>query len=203
LTTAHYFTPSGRLIQRPWDETFDEYLSYTQKDQDANRPHNPTDLKRTDSGRPVYSGGGIEPDKYVPGTLEGFNPTPFGRALYSRQEFENFAQKFMADGDHRIAQTATGRIVVKPNFVVDDQMLKGFRDQLVADKIKIDEESWAKDLTFIKAMIRFRIDEAVFGIAEARRHIVAVDPQAQAALASFGEAEKLGGLQRNQTRAAQ
>jgi carboxyl-terminal processing protease len=203
LTTAHYFTPSGRLIQRPWDETFDEYLSYTQKDQDANRPHNPSDLKRTDSGRPVYSGGGIEPDKYVPGTLEGFNPTPFGRALYSRQEFENFAQKFMADGDHRIAQTATGRIVVKPNFVVDDQMLKGFRDQLVADKIKIDEESWAKDLTFIKAMIRFRIDEAVFGVAEARRHIVAVDPQAQAALASFGEAEKLGGLQRNQTRAAQ
>ena len=31
LTTAHYYTPSGRLIQRPWDETFDEYLSYTQR----------------------------------------------------------------------------------------------------------------------------------------------------------------------------
>ena len=29
LTTAHYFTPAGRLIQRPWDESFDEYLSYT------------------------------------------------------------------------------------------------------------------------------------------------------------------------------
>ena len=50
LTTAHYFTPSGRLIQRPWDETFDEYLSYTQKDQDATKPHNPSDLKRTDIG---------------------------------------------------------------------------------------------------------------------------------------------------------
>ena len=34
LTTAHYFTPSGRLIQRPWDGTFDEYLSYTLRDQD-------------------------------------------------------------------------------------------------------------------------------------------------------------------------
>ena len=34
LTTAHYFTPSGRLIQRPWDSTFDEYLSYTLRDQD-------------------------------------------------------------------------------------------------------------------------------------------------------------------------
>ena len=67
LTTAHYYTPSGRLIQRPWDETFDEYLTYTQRDQDANKPHNPSDLKRTDAGRPVYSGGGIEPDKYVAG----------------------------------------------------------------------------------------------------------------------------------------
>ena len=75
LTTAHYYTPSGRLIQRPWDESFDEYLSYTLRDQDANKPHNPSDLKRTDAGRPVYSGGGIEPDKRIAGPIEGFNPT--------------------------------------------------------------------------------------------------------------------------------
>src|SRR5262245_38055014 len=94
LTTAHYYTPSGRLIQRPWDESFDEYLSYTQRDQDANRTHNQSDLKYTDAGRPVYSGGGVEPDKHVAGQIEGFNPTPFGRMLYSRQEFENYAQRF-------------------------------------------------------------------------------------------------------------
>ena len=35
LTTARYYTPSGRLIQRPWDGTFDEYLTYTMKDQSA------------------------------------------------------------------------------------------------------------------------------------------------------------------------
>jgi hypothetical protein len=92
---------------------------------------------------------------------------------------------------------------VSRNFEVDDAMVADFREQLKADRIRIDEAAFAKDLPFIKAMIRFRIDEAVFGVAEARRHIVAVDPQAQAALASFGEAEKLGGLQRNQTRAAQ
>ena len=47
LTTAHYFTPAGRLIQRPWDESFDEYLSYTMRDQDANVQHSPSDLKHT------------------------------------------------------------------------------------------------------------------------------------------------------------
>jgi carboxyl-terminal processing protease len=201
LTTAHYFTPSGRLIQRPWDETFDEYLSYTQRDQDANRPHSPSDLKRTTAGRPVYSGGGIEPDRYVAGQVEGFNPTPFGRSLYGRQEFENYAQKFMADGDTRITQTATGRRVVRPDFTVTDEMLREFREQLVANRLKIDEAAFAKDLEFIKAMIRFRIDEAVFGIAEARRHLVSADPQAQVAMTMFGEAEKLAGLVRKADRA--
>ncbi|HUR32425.1 MAG TPA: S41 family peptidase, partial [Vicinamibacterales bacterium] len=197
LTTAHYFTPSDRLIQRPWDETFDEYLSYTQKDQSGIAAHKPSDLRRTDSGRPVYSGGGIEPDKYVPGTLEGFNPTPFGRALAGRQEFETFSQKFIADGDHRVpGEPGKGWVVIKPGFTVDDQMLQDFRAQLVANRLKVDEAAFQKDLPFIKAMLRFRIDEAAFGIAEARRRMVEVDPQAQAALGSFGEAEKLAGLQR-------
>jgi carboxyl-terminal processing protease len=204
LTTAHYFTPSDRLIQRPWDETFDEYLSYTQKDQEATRPHKASDLRRTESGRPVYSGGGIEPDKYVPGTTEGFNPTPFARALVGRQEFDTYSQKFIADGDHRIQlPIGKGWVVVKPNFVVDDQMVTEFREQLVANHIKIDEAAFQKDLTFIKAMMRLKIDEAAFGIAEARRHMVEVDPQAQAGLASFGEAEKLAGVQRPSQNRAQ
>ena len=53
LTTAHYYTPSGRLIQRPWDAAFDSRpdLTLRMRDQDANKPHSATDLKRTDFGR--------------------------------------------------------------------------------------------------------------------------------------------------------
>jgi carboxyl-terminal processing protease len=196
LTTAHYYTPSGRLIQRPWDATFDEYLSYQLKDQDVERTHSTSDLKRTDSGRAVYSGGGIEPDKRVVGPTEGFNPGRFARMLNSRQEFETYAQKFSADGDTRIAQRSTNRQIVKPNFVVDDAMLADFREQLKAAKIRIDEEGFQKDIEFIRAMIRFRIDEAVFGVAEAQRHLIAVEPQSQMALGMFGEAQKLTDMAR-------
>src|SRR5262249_18929066 len=115
LTTAHYYTPSGRLIQRPWDETFDEYLLYRLKDQDANRAHNPADLKHTAAGRSVYSGGGIEPDKRIDGPLEGFNPTRFGRMLFVRAEFANYAQKFTAEGDTRVSFQSAGRRTIKPN----------------------------------------------------------------------------------------
>jgi carboxyl-terminal processing protease len=203
LTTAHYYTPSGRLIQRPWDATFDEYLSYSLRDQDVARPHNPSDLKHTDAGRPVYSGGGIEPDKRIAGPLEGFNPSRFGRMLFNRQEFENYAQKFTAEGDTRIAGASVGRRTVKPNFVVDDAMVADFRKQLDTDKIKIDDAGFKTDNDFIRAMIRFRIDEVVFGMADARRHLIAVDPQAQAALTEFGEAQKLTQLARASTKAGQ
>jgi hypothetical protein len=40
-------------------------------------------------------------------------------------------------------------------------------------------------------MIRFEIDAALFGVDDAWRHMAAVDPQAQVALAQFGEAERL------------
>ncbi len=196
LTTAHYFTPSGRLIQRPWDATFDEYMNYSLKDQDVERVHNPTDLKRTDSGRPVYSGGGIEPDKRIAGPIEGFNPGRFGRLLSNRQEFENYAQKFTAEGDTRVAQQSSGRKIVKPNFVGDDAVMADFRDQLKTDKIKIDEDGFGKDADFIRAMIRYRIDEVVFGIADARRHLLTADPQALLAVGLFGEAQKLSDLSR-------
>jgi carboxyl-terminal processing protease len=202
LTTAHYYTPSGRLIQRPWDSTFDEYLSYSQKDQEAARPHAAADLKHTDSGRPVYSGGGVEPDKRVAGPVEGFNPGRFARTLFARQTFERYAQKFTAEGDTRISGTSTGRRTVSRNFVVDEAMIADYREQLKNDRVKIDEEAFKKEIDFIRAMIRFRIDEAVFGIADARRHLIAVDPQAQAALAMFGEAQKLTELSKaNKTKA--
>ena len=130
-----------------------------------------------------------------------FNPGRFARLLYNRSEFENYAQKFTAEGDTRIAGTSSGRKTVKATFVVDDAMLADFREQLKTDRIKIDESAFKKDDDFIRAMIRFRIEEVVFGVADARRHLIAVDPQAQAALGQFGEAQKLTELARASTKA--
>ena len=74
LTTGRYYTPSGRMIQRPWDGSFDEYLTYTLREQTGERPHAAAQLKYTDAGRKVYSGGGIEPDKFILGPVAGLQP---------------------------------------------------------------------------------------------------------------------------------
>lgn len=203
VTTGRYFTPSGRMIQRPWDGSFDEYLTYTLRDQTADRQHKPTELKFTDAGRKVYGGGGIEPDKFIVGTVpfcEGFTPTRFGKLLQSRQEFVDFANQFTAQGDTRLSAANKNKKPLARGFVVTDAMLNDFKSRLVTRKVKVDEEAFAKDEGFIRAMIHFEIDSALFGMSEARKNLIGKDPQAQFALTQFGEAEQL--LQLSATKTA-
>lgn len=193
ITTARYYTPSGRLIQRPWDGSFDEYLTYTLREQDPNKVHKPEDLKYTDEGRKVYSGGGIEPDRRFNGPIEGFDPTRLGRTLYARNLFDLYAQRFTRKGDTRIApSTTTPQRELAPDFEVTDAMVQEFRKDIV-DKahIRVDEASWQKDLDFIKAEIHKEIDVDLFGEAAAFKSLTRRDPQLQFALGLFPEAQQL------------
>ncbi|MCU0250085.1 MAG: S41 family peptidase [Vicinamibacterales bacterium] len=191
LTTARYHTPSGRMIQRPWDGNFDEYLMYTARAQDAPPERPAADLKYTDAGRKVYGGGGVEPDHRLEGPVEGFNPNRFSRLLLGRQVFASFAQRFSAVGDTRIAVEGRDRKFVAKDFTVDAAMLQAFREHATAEGVKIDEEAFAQDLPFITAMIRYEIDLNLWTVEDARRRLIMADPQAQLALTFFGEAEAL------------
>ena len=196
VTTGRYYTPSGRMIQRPWDGTFDEYLTYTLRDQKQDRERSSADLKYTDAGRKVYGGGGIEPDKFLAGPVEGFNPTRFGRLLYARQSFASFADQFTAEGDTRMQAANKGKKSIARGFVVTDAMLSDFRAMLESQKVRIDDAAFKQDDGFIRAMIHFDIDAALFGMDEARSNLIAKDPQAQFALAQFAEAQKLTDMAR-------
>ena len=191
LTTGRYYTPSNRLIQRPWDGAFDEYLMYSQRDQEAEREHDPADLRLTAGGRKVYSGGGIEPDHFIPGPVEGFNPSRFSRMLKDRGAFIGFAERFTKEGDTRPGATSAAKYKVAPGWQVTDAMVQEFRQFVAAERVRVDEAAFKADATFIKAMIRFEVDADLFGIEEARRNLTKIDPQAQGALGFFDEARQL------------
>jgi carboxyl-terminal processing protease len=197
LTTGRYYTPSGRMIQRPWDGSFDEYLTYTLRDQTEPRQHEAADMKKTKGGREVYSGGGIEPDKFVVGPVEGFNPSRFGRTLYARQAFANFADQFTAEGDTRLGAANRNKKRIAKGFQVTPAMVDDFKGSLKSQRIVLDEDAFQKDEAFIRAMIHYDVDLALFGVEEARRNLVTVDPQAQAALAQFPVAVRMTEMARN------
>jgi carboxyl-terminal processing protease len=204
ITTARYYTPSGRMIQRPWDGTFDEYLTYVYRDQDVNKAHKESDLKYTDSGRKVYGGGGIEPDRRFDGPSDGFNPTRLGRSMAARNLFDNYAQQFSRRGDTRLSR-AGGKIrELDPSYEVTDAMLAEFKALVQKSPILFDEASWQKDLDFTRAMIRREIDMDLFGVAVAYQNLAKRDPQLLYAVGLFPEAQQLleSGRQAQSRRAA-
>jgi carboxyl-terminal processing protease len=190
LTTGRYYTPSGRLIQRPWDGSFDEYATYTLRPQEAGRNQDPSQLKYTDSGRKVYGGGGIEPDYFVNGPIEGFDPQRFSRLLMNRGAFIGFAEQFRKEGDRRRAAASNAMFTIGDEWVVTDDMVAAFRKYLTDQGVRIDETAWQKDQDFIRAMIHFEVDSE-FSFEVARRNLSRVDPQVQTALGYFDEARRL------------
>ena len=128
------------MIQRPWDGTFDEYMTYTLREQDANKQHRPEDMKLTDAGRKVYSGGGVEPDRHFEGPVMGFTPSRFARTLYARNVSASFSERFSRRGDTRISIGA-----IQPSrelttaFNVDDAMVAEFKQLVQQSPLPFDE----------------------------------------------------------------
>jgi len=200
ITTARYYTPSGRLIQRPWDVGFDEYLTYTWREQDGNKVHKSDDLKYTDAGRKVYSGGGIEPDRRFDGPQDGFNPTRFGRTIAARNLFDTYAQQFTRKGDTRVTRKgSTQPRELTPDFEVTDEMVAEFKKLVQQSPIPFDEKAWQTDLEYIKAMIHREIDVDLFGLAAAYKNLAKHDPQLQFSLGLFPEAQQLLNMSRQST----
>jgi carboxyl-terminal processing protease len=89
LTTAKYYTPSGRLIQRDYTNT--SFFDYYYRKDTATR--NPLDVKMTEGGRTVYGGGGIAPDEqYSPPKWDKFQSD-----LIRKYAFFNFSAKYFSN----------------------------------------------------------------------------------------------------------
>ncbi len=195
LTTARYYTPSGRSIQRDYGSTaLDEYY--------APRDRKPCDqgggeAKLTDAGRKVYGGDGITPDYCV----EPETPSKFMASLIGRQTFVNFSRLFEAADTAGVAQIAgTGTRspavsakvrVIGRDFKVDDRVLAEFRAFLDGQKVKHSEEDVAANREAISREILEEVLRQAFGEGEVRRRTLAWDPQVRKALEVVGKAELL------------
>jgi carboxyl-terminal processing protease len=194
LTTAKYYTPSGRLIQRDYTSFYD-YYNYDPETEDPPPPEEgaalpapdqapaqaETEAFRTDLGREVYGGGGITPDRVV----EIEDATPFDQFLLSRSAYFNFAV------DYHNRQPVTGRDWTPPADLLDR-----FKAWLIAEKLGTPEEiaeglATAAEQEFSRRQIEAEIMNAAFGQEARHRVIAAADPQIQEALSLFPRAAEL------------
>jgi carboxyl-terminal processing protease len=173
LTTAKYYTPSGRLIQRDYSHiSFFNY--YNHKDLDSK---NLQDVKMTDGGRTVYGGGGISPDeKYVPPKYN-----PFETQLLTKFAFFNFSTRYFCTHDARLPA----------NWIPDRSTLTAFHDFLGKENFRFSAEEFDQNSAWIKLNLRQELYASAFGADEARRIAVQGDPMVEKAVESMPKATAL------------
>jgi carboxyl-terminal processing protease len=187
LTTARYYTPSGRSIQRDYGTTaLEDYYAPSKERRSCDEEGQ--DAKLTDAGRKVYGGDGITPDFCV----SPEQPNKFMTYLLARQAFIGFSRFYAAPegtGRAQIAgagsrsDLASAKVkVVKRDFVVDDTMLADFRDYLEQRKLRYTPEDLQQNREQISRLVQEEILRQAFGEAEARKRSMAWDPQLQKAL---------------------
>ncbi len=165
LTTAKYYTPSGRLIQRDYSNV--SYYNYLNSRNESGVPDT-TDVRKTDTGRTVYGGGGITPDvEIAPPDLNEFETL-----LLRRDVFFNFAGRYLAGHDQTVSR----------DFVADEAVLEQFRAFLAEKEIEYEEADLMANLDFVTQRIELQLALSVFGMNEAYRLEAAHDPHIQRAI---------------------
>ena len=172
LTTAKYYTPSGRLIQRDYNgvSLYDYYYDRESDTNNANR-----EVKLTDSGRTVYGGGGITPDVKI--------PTPKGNAfqdtLLQHYAFFNFAKHYTIN--HHPTKS----------FAVDEQVMQEFRRFLDDKKIPYTEADLAANNDWVRSNIKSEIFIDAFGQESGLQVRAEADPEVIKALDLLPQAKQL------------
>ncbi len=182
LTTAKYYTPSGRLIQRDYTSYYDYYYNHFDQDGD-DPPQVSLDAPEfvTDLGRKVYGGGGITPDEIVELPDGPISLQP----LYAENAFFRFAVDYHGRKPVKEAswQPPDGFLDEFRQWLIDEEIATGQK----IDKMLADDEARA----YARRQAHSDIMTAAFGTEAAHRVMADGDLQIQAALDLFGQARDL------------
>jgi carboxyl-terminal processing protease len=172
LTTAHFYTPSGRLIQRDYTgKSFYDY--YYNKDENA---QNPLDVKTTDAGRTVYGGGGITPDeKFETPKLDKFQTRMF------RTVFFNFSREYFGKHEAKLPE----------GWMPDDKTLAELKIYMVEHKIRFTEEEFKKHREWIQRYLAKEMYVYAFNVDESARLFARTDPEVKKAIEAMPKAVTL------------
>ena len=178
LTTARYYTPSGRLIQRDYKS-----ISLYEYHYERKVPEHPTEVKLTDSGRQVTGGGGITPDV----TVAAPKLTKFQETLIRADVF--FPYEAGVGGFTRYYLGTRPNITKE--FNADDTVMKDLREYLAKKNVRYTESELSENLDWIKRKIKQEVFMSVYGQQEGFKVELEADPQVQKAVDSIPQARAL------------
>jgi carboxyl-terminal processing protease len=195
LTTAHFYTPSGRLIQRDYSgSTFDYYYL-----SNASASSKQRETKFTDSGRKVLGGGGISPDIQVPMR----ELTRVEALLQSKDIFFEYARRLTSG---QVAAASNFQLPLKneevntsasrssrpvPKLEITDAIMDDFKAFLRGRHVELTDEEIQNNVDFIKRRIKQEVYTSSFGMQEGFKIAIQGDTQVVKALEALPEAKQL------------
>ena len=186
LTVARYYTPSGRLIQRPYDHGILDYYSEARDDSSRKQWIDSSKVYYTLGNRKVYGGGGIKPDT----TLKSTRITRFTNDLIGKRIFFEFGSKY--GSKHRYLGKDFERF--RKTFQVDDGMIEMLKSIMKKHNIKFSEEAFEKDKDYIKLMMKAEVARNLWNSDAYYRIRITSDSQVLAALPLMDKAKEIAAL---------
>lgn len=197
LTIAKYETPAGRLIQRDYSNG-DRYNYFTEGGSFRDDPENQSKPKgaesKTDTGRAVYSGGGINPDVAIkPDTITNERNRAQGKLLNpifaytldlvmgKAKGFENYSVNKPIVFDYNIKTT---------DFPVTESLYQGFKKYTV-DKFKVPAVQIDREREFVEHWLRYELITAAYGSQTSFQVHDIYDSQLQKAIDLLPQAKQL------------
>ncbi|MFY9621242.1 MAG: S41 family peptidase [Pyrinomonadaceae bacterium] len=214
LTTARYYTPYGRSLQRDYSSgsLYDYYVRHDESgEQQVIQPGQPSPTEsseprssnapafRTAAGRVFYGGGGITPDiEARPLTATPVRARIIEAAFYFTRELA--AGLVPGAESYRIDKVAYDRSPKMADFPITDRVIEAFKNFVRKDPSRrLSDEQIDNDVDFVKLRLRDEVITAAFGAEEGQRVLLESDPQALRAISVLPEAKRLAESVRNGT----
>jgi len=163
VTIARYYTPSGRCVQKPYDDGVDAYHEdYFNRYEHGEFMHRdsiklPDSLKykTLEMGRTVYGGGGIMPDVFVP--LDTTELSEMYRKISRKGLFNTFTLNYVNDNRESLNAKYGEFETYKNDFDVEDDVMSHFWESVKAEEIEYSEEDYQTSKQLIHTLLKARI----------------------------------------------
>jgi carboxyl-terminal processing protease len=168
LTTAHYHTPSGRCIQKPYDKGVKEYKNdYLERlshgelfSRDSIFFSDSLKYKTLVNDRPVFGGGGIMPDIFIP--MDTSTHFSYYNMLRRNNIIHNFVLNYVDNNRESLKNKYSGFEKYNEKFQVSSDMIDKIIENGIKEGIEKNEESLSHTLDLMKKEVKALIAHDIF-----------------------------------------
>lgn len=202
ITISRYYTPSGRLIQRPYGDKEAYYSGEGrvegEEGDNLSHEHDVNSTSKTDrpkyktaSGRTVYGGGGITPDYIVKADTIGM----LARKLRAKNMFWKTADQIMKERGKELRASYEDNIhKFLKEFSVSEKDMDIMRGFAKKDSVEWKQDEYDFDKEFLKTIVKAHIGRAIFNNNGYTAVMLEMDSQTKKAMQLFDEAKRIAKL---------